>query len=139
MKSWLGRHLPPFLWVFLIYLGSSWPAARVSENGFLDLIAHKAAHLFEYGILFILYYRRLSADLWSYQRNKVLQSLLFVLLLGIFDEYHQSLVPGRRSKSEDVLVDLVGGLLAFWLWWFLKQKRQARRENWEKSLPKNSS
>ena len=34
---------------------------------------------------------------------------------GVFDEWHQSLVPGRYASLTDIILDSVGALLGIWL------------------------
>jgi VanZ family protein len=37
---------------------------------------------------------------------------VILIALAIHDEWHQSLVLGRTAAATDVLIDIVGGLLA---------------------------
>jgi VanZ family protein len=42
-------------------------------------------------------------------------TLLFAMLVGAVDEFHQSFVPGRSGNDPgDWLADAFGGLLAYW-------------------------
>ena len=125
----LNKSLPVVLWAFLIFLGSSLPSAKASDNGVVDFAAHKLVHIVEYGVLYLLYYRSVAGNFWDQKIEKVLQSLLFIVLYGAFDEYHQSFVPGRSSRVRDVFVDLLGGVLAYLLWWYLKQKPLWKHKN----------
>lgn len=129
MKSWVSKNLPVFLWAFLIYLGSSLPAAQVSSDRFVDFLAHKSAHLLEYAILGLLYYRSRLGDLKSFSRKEILQTLLFVTLYGAFDEYHQSFVPGRQSRAADVLTDFLGGLGGLSLWQVWRRRLKPKPKN----------
>ncbi|MCL1979693.1 MAG: VanZ family protein [Proteobacteria bacterium] len=46
-------------------------------------------------------------------------AILFCLLYGIFDEFHQSFIPGRFAGIDDVAADFAGGVLAVagdWGW-----------------------
>ncbi len=129
MLKWFNRQFPPLVWSFLIFLGSSLPAAQVSENQAINLLAHKIAHLLEYGVLYLLYYRSQVDDLWHVKKSRILKALLFVVLFGAFDEYHQSFVPGRQSRVADVLTDFMGGLGGLILWWFLRQRRRREQKS----------
>jgi len=71
----------------------------VSENGLVDFLAHKIIHLIEYGILGILARRAFGS--W-------LKALVFCVLYGASDEFHQLFVPGRQAKVRDVVVDAIG-------------------------------
>lgn len=46
--------------------------------------------------------------------------VLFCLLYGISDEYHQSFIPGRESSMGDVAADTVGAIILVlgWLLYF---------------------
>ena len=124
-----SKSLPVVLWAFLIFLGSSLPSAKASDNGVIDFAAHKLAHIVEYGVLYLLYYRSVAGNFWDQKIEKVLQSLLFIVLYGAFDEYHQSFVPGRSPRARDVFIDLLGGILAYFLWRYLRQKALSKRKN----------
>jgi VanZ family protein len=53
--------------------------------------------------------------------------VLFCLLYGVSDEYHQSFIPGRFVSGADVAADMLGGIVAFlgFLGW--KQWTKRRR------------
>lgn len=123
------KSLPLILWAFLIFLGSSLPSAKASDNGLVDFAVHKLVHLFEYGVLYLLYYRSTVNDLWEKRPDKIFHSLIFVALFGAFDEYHQSLVPGRSSRVADVLVDFIGGVSGLFVWWNLQRVAQKKQKN----------
>ena len=46
-------------------------------------------------------------------------SIIFCLLYGVSDEFHQSFIPGRFPSIADIAADVVGASLAcmLWLWW----------------------
>jgi len=125
----LSKSLPVILWAFLIFLGSSLPSVKAADNGVVDFAAHKLVHIVEYGVLYLLHYRSTTDNFWDQKADKVLQSLLFVALYGASDEYHQSFVLGRSSRARDVFIDLLGGVLAYLLWRYLKQKPLWKHKN----------
>jgi VanZ family protein len=47
--------------------------------------------------------------------------VLFCLLYGISDEYHQSFIPGRFPSVWDVLADVSGAVLVV-IWWWKKEE-----------------
>lgn len=49
--------------------------------------------------------------------------VLFCLLYGISDEFHQSFVPGRDSSAGDLLADTAGAFLAVVLWGLIRAPR----------------
>ena len=129
MTSKLRKSLPLILWAFLIFLGSSLPSAKASDNGLVDFAAHKLAHIFEYGVLFLLYYRSIVENVREKRPDKIFQALLFVVLFGAFDEYHQSFVPGRSARVADVMIDFIGGVLSLFVWWSLQRLAQRKQKN----------
>ncbi len=54
--------------------------------------------------------------------------LLFCLLYGISDEFHQSFIPGRYPSLADIVADVIGAGLFLWGWW-LWQKRTTQTES----------
>jgi VanZ family protein len=50
--------------------------------------------------------------------------VLFCLIFGLSDEFHQSFIPGRFVSGWDVLADTTGAVLVV-LWW-LKRKRTVK-------------
>ncbi|ASS74538.1 hypothetical protein CIG75_05685 [Tumebacillus algifaecis] len=91
----------------------------------LEFIIRKAAHVTEFLILALFYWRTLAATTmrrWS--------ALLWTALLAVgyaaSDELHQSFVPERTGHAIDVYVDSIGALLLV-LWVILtKQKTLSR-------------
>ena len=129
MIKGLKKSLPLILWAFLIFLGSSLRSAKASDNGLVDFAAHKLVHLFEYGILYFLYYRSVVVNIWEKKTDKIFQALLFVAVFGAFDEYHQSFVPGRSARIADVTIDFIGGVLGLFVWWNLKRLAQKKQKS----------
>jgi hypothetical protein len=37
------------------------------------------------------------------------------IVYGVFDEWHQSFVPGRYASATDVMLDIAGAMLGIWL------------------------
>lgn len=75
----------------------------------------KGAHLTEYAILSLLVWRALRKPTpqdsrpWNWQ-----PAVLAVLIAGAYaatDEFHQSFVPSREGRWQDVLIDTTGAAL----------------------------
>ena len=116
--------LPALIWMLLIFLGSSIPSARVSQNGTLDFLAHKVAHLFEYAVLYLLVYRALNQGKGAFDEREIVVALFLVTLYGGSDEFHQSFIPGRESRLRDVFIDFLGGLAGVVIWkYYLKVRK----------------
>jgi VanZ family protein len=66
----------------------------------------------------LLAYAGLAALFWWALRGRAgvrypaTWALIFAVLYGMTDEFHQSFVPGRTMSSADLLVDLIGASLA---------------------------
>lgn len=115
----LNKYLPLLFWCLTIFLFSSQPKTlNIGPNYWTDFFVKKLAHIIEYGILAIFAYR-------AFNKSK-LKTLIFVLLYGISDEIHQSLVPGREPRVRDVFIDLLGGFFGLWLIKYLPPKVQKK-------------
>jgi VanZ family protein len=115
--------LPPLLYMALIYYLSDRPTPEILHKA-PRLFGMKVVHLLEYGLLAILWFRALRhATPWS-SRALCLLSVALTLAWGISDEIHQSYVPGRTARVGDAVTDLVGAVIAVWLWrlWIGRRK-----------------
>ena len=116
-KQHSSRLLEPFLrWI--------WPTVSQDQIVTAILLARKVAHMTEYGILALLYWRgfRLSLNPATPVSGIYLRSLAVVVLYAASDEYHQTFVPDRYGSVVDVLIDTTGaaiglGLLLLWRNW----------------------
>jgi VanZ family protein len=52
--------------------------------------------------------------------------VLFSLLYGLTDEYHQSFIPGRMASPADVLADGAGAAALVFLWLRYHRRRSAK-------------
>lgn len=125
--------LPVMVWMGGIYWGSSQPLlpGPLSSPSWQGLLLRKTVHFVEYTVLATLLWRALvntyppqtkvkhsersdppPATLWS-RRWSFPLAFVIALLYAIFDEWHQSLVPGREARLLDVGIDMVGAVLAF--------------------------
>jgi hypothetical protein len=106
----LTRFLPPIALMALIFYLSAQPHLA-TDLGTLDLILRKGAHMFEYGLLWFLWWRALGI------RNPV-PSVAIALGYAASDEFHQSFVDGRHGTPWDVAIDAAGiavaGALVMW-------------------------
>jgi VanZ family protein len=102
----LSRFAPPLLLMGLIFFLSAQPDLN-SGLGTWDTILRKLAHMAEFGLLWLLWWRALG------YRAPALPAAI-AILYAISDELHQSTVEGRVGSPVDVLIDSAGVALA-WL------------------------
>ncbi len=80
-----------------------------------DFFLRKLAHIAEYAILFLLWYR---AD------NNWKKAFAVSFVYAIFDEIHQFLVPTRDGRVIDVMIDGIGIVLGLFLVSKTKNRKQ---------------
>lgn len=105
IKFWMF----PILWMGFIYYLSSFNKIQVSQVGWEDLITRKIAHMSEYCMLYILFFRALKNTSKLTFVELVVSALLLTFLYAASDEFHQTFVPGRTGKVVDVFIDAIGG------------------------------
>ena len=99
-----SRFAPPLLLMGLIFFLSAQPDLN-SGLGTWDTILRKLAHMAEFGLLWLLWWRALG------YRGKALPALI-AIAYAITDELHQTTVDGRHGSPLDVLIDSAGVALA---------------------------
>ena len=102
--SVLSRFAPPLALMGVIFFLSAQPDLDSGLGG-LDVVLRKLAHMTEYGLLALLWWRALRT-------RSPLPATLIALAYAITDEYHQSFVAGRHGSPVDVLIDAAGIALA---------------------------
>ncbi len=108
LKSFLYLWLPPLAWMSLIFFLSNIPKLEATSEPTGNFLTRKAAHLFVFAVLFILIFRA-----FRYQRDKLVLAFTLTVLYAISDEIHQTFVPLREGKAEDIVVDAIGALLGY--------------------------
>ncbi|MEN8257688.1 MAG: VanZ family protein [Thermodesulfobacteriota bacterium] len=119
------RFLPLVSIMVIIFLFSHIPGKEMPRQ--LHIGMDKVLHVLAYATLAAAALwawlpqitRRGAAPLWSI--------LLFCLLYGISDEFHQSFISGRYSSFADIIADVIGAGLFLW-GWRLWQRRSNRIE-----------
>ena len=76
----------------------------------LEFLVRKAAHMTEFGILFLLYRWALTL---SGVRRAGMKALLLTVLYAATDEFHQMFTPDRGPSPVDVMIDGCGALAAW--------------------------
>ena len=142
LRVFLNYWLVILLWFGLIFLassdtGSSGRSSRIIKPIVLWLFpqasprtveqvvlgVRKCAHLTEYGVLALLFWRAFRHPVkhdprpWSWIEAGL--ACLGVVVYAATDELHQLFVPTRQASVLDVLIDTSGGVLgiaALWTW-----------------------
>lgn len=92
------------------------------------LVARKCAHLTEYAILALLFWRAVRKPVrkdprpWSWKL--AFAAVLFVALYAATDEFHQRFVATREASPVDVMIDTSGAALGMMAWWGLGKARR---------------
>jgi len=103
--SAIGRHLPD---VAISYNGKTYSPDAGSPQ-WVEFVIRKGAHLFEYGLLAVLW--RLALSRRDVPWRRVILTMLIVIATAAADEWNQSFVPGRTALAADVVLDAIGGML----------------------------
>ena len=113
----LGRFAPPLALMAVIFALSAQPDLN-SGLGWIDLVARKAAHMAEFGLLWLLWHRALRWRLpWI--------AAAIAVVYAVSDEIHQHFVSGRVGSPLDVAIDAAGVALA-WAAVALVRRRRGR-------------
>lgn len=125
-----------FLWMFLIFLMSSFDATEsANQSNFivniitnifkienievLSFIIRKLAHFTEYLILGLLTINMLNKNDIS---KKYILSILICVIYATSDEIHQIFVPGRACQLRDILIDSIGSITGVYLYKLINTK-----------------
>ncbi len=144
LKAFARYWLPIFFWMTLIFIGSTdlmsaehtsriiapflrWLHPSISSVTIMKIqfLVRKAAHVSEYAVLALLFYRALVNTLCA---GRSFAAATIVLLacaaFAATDEFHQSFVPSRTASARDVAIDISGALLAVCLYSIFSVGRQ---------------
>lgn len=92
------------------------------------LLVRKCAHLTEYAILALLFWRvmrqpeKRGPQPWSWRHARL--AVLLVMLYAGTDEWHQTFVPTREGCVQDVLIDTSGGVFGIFSLWAIGRWRR---------------
>jgi VanZ family protein len=100
------------------------------------MVARKFGHIFEYAVLALLLGRALMYS-WRVRGQALSNSLLLrawligaglCALYAVTDEFHQTFVPERGGRPEDVLLDTLSAVAVLGAWYLLRSRQLAPRE-----------
>ena len=106
----------PRLFPVIVVMGAIFYQSHQPGNSFSlpDIVnIDKAFHCLVYAVLGLAFLHALPPR-WRCGRSLLAGGavVLFCLLYGVTDEFHQSFIAGRRAGGWDVAADGAGGLLA---------------------------
>lgn len=94
-------------------------------------IVRKCAHVTEYMVLSLLIYNVLVV--FDTKKSKMIITFLGTSIYAMSDEFHQLYIPGRSGEVRDVLIDMIGFIVAIliiyvlkWLWRKKNEKRNKK-------------
>ena len=128
--------LPVILWSWVIFWFSSRTFPVSSEMYWKDFIVKKTAHLIEYAVLSVLYFRALKESGME-RKNAAILAIILCFLYGASDEIHQAFTPGREPKVRDALIDVTGAGLAMLGIWKLLPTAPKKLKVWAEKLQIN--
>ena len=118
--------MPPILLMTLIFILSSIPMQQDDEQlKFLSILnptIQNFLHVPLYGFLSYLWLKSFVNTNFS-MSNKICLTLAITLLYGFFDEFHQTLIPGRYGCITDVVFNSSGIVLGIIVFYLLKSKK----------------
>jgi VanZ family protein len=107
LRNLLKYQLPFLAYACLIFAVSSIPRLPMAEIGIPGI--DKIVHGLEYLFFFLLSMRAFRNQPFKLQDNKLLiLSFSISIIYAIFDEIHQSYIPGRQADVLDLIADLAG-------------------------------
>jgi VanZ family protein len=125
-RRWLPW-LPVLAVMGLIFVLSSQSGLRVSEDPGVDKPLRISAHMLAYAALAGLALLALSWGRLPSLRDGAF-ALGLSLLYGLSDELHQSFVPDRTGRLDDVVTDMAGAFIGVGLAWLVLTESARRRE-----------
>lgn len=81
-------------------------------------ISDKVAHAIGYGLLGALTVRAIAGGFpRPVSASAALLSIAIAVLYGVWDEWHQTFVPGRSADVSDLIADGIGAAIAVGVAW----------------------
>jgi len=107
--------LLPVAYMGLIWFFSSYPSDAIVDTGLsFDTTLKEALHLVEFGILYLLWIIA-AASLGKLNEKSNLLLAIFSAFYGLLDEIHQYFVPLRSATITDLIKDIIGICVAYYI------------------------
>lgn len=111
----IRAYLPVIAWAGLIFFLSSRQTLPSPSDEFINFLLKKTAHMFVYGVLYLLVNRAFMLTHHVAQKYRLVTALVLTMLYAGSDELHQSFVANRTATFRDVGYDFLGAGIAI-LW-----------------------
>ncbi|MCX5870543.1 MAG: VanZ family protein [Deltaproteobacteria bacterium] len=131
----LVRRVPMFLVMGTIFFLSHQSGDTLSPYLPAFPGADKICHLAIYGLLAMTVLWWLGPGKPVSPVRVALKTVIFCLVYGMSDEFHQSFVPLRSVSGLDLLADLAGAMLVC-ATWLMNSKLRASMQSWYMILTK---
>jgi hypothetical protein len=122
MKKILFYWLPPIAWAGVIFYLSSVSGLASNMTVFWDVFWRKLFHAGEFGLLNLLLWRALYYGEKIPFKKALGWSLALTILFAISDEFHQTFVPLREGRWQDVAQDSLGAMAVSAVLFFAQYK-----------------
>lgn len=122
IKTWLRFWFPLLAYSGIIFILSSLKGSDIQMS---FSVWDKLEHAVEYAVLGFLAARAFNFS-WRFTPKLLwFTAVVFCVMYGISDEFHQSFVPGRDASLGDVVADSIGGMLGATIYLILNKKEHA--------------
>lgn len=136
--SGMSRWMPLAAWMVLISLFSTDQFSNSNTGGILEpvlrfilgnsfndelfeiihYLIRKSAHITEYAVLGVLWFRALNPGLFGWSRRTAITAFSLSVFYASLDEFHQTFTLSRGGSPVDVIIDSSGALVALAAIWF---------------------
>jgi VanZ family protein len=117
----VARWLAVVAWMAVIFALSSVSGLRVSQDAEVDRPIRTLAHVAAFGLLGGLVLYALCANARPTIARAIL-AMAITTLYAVSDELHQSLVPDRSGRAQDVVIDALGALAGLTVAWLVLRR-----------------
>ena len=126
--------LLPILYMAFIFVLSSISAGSDDKmmGVYIKPGLQNILHIPLYGILSILwlhFFRKKKLTAYSLKLKAVVYTLIICIAYGIFDEFHQYLIPGRSANIADCFFNIVGCFMGIAVYRFKSQYARHNDQN----------
>jgi VanZ family protein len=99
------KRIPFFIWLIILILATSLPSKLIPEIRVFGV--DKLIHIFLYSVLMLFFFLGFGKKNWKF--------LSGILLFAVINELWQYYIPGRIVSVYDIMFNIFGAGLAFWV------------------------